>query len=194
MTNYINPHTRNGGSKQLVIPRREHGGDLLEAPFDDTQYVRENGEWVPITFPVPELLPEPVVFLAVNGSENVTASTWTDVGSSRDVSLSRALMAMVVLKGLPLGGASTWIRVRLSWTGATAGNSYTLLGDNFAGCLNGVGNTVRDDSTLTFPLAINSGTTTFRVQAQRQSGSATSTIADTSIVIAPIAWADEYDV
>lgn len=57
MTNYINPSTRNGGVEQIVVPERTPAVEVEEAPFDDVQYVRMNGQWVPITFPEPPVTP-----------------------------------------------------------------------------------------------------------------------------------------
>jgi len=49
MTNYLNPSTRNGGAQQIVVPDRPQVVEVDEAPFDDTPYVRMNGEWVPLS-------------------------------------------------------------------------------------------------------------------------------------------------
>ena len=52
MTNYINPRTRIGGVEQIVVPKRQPAmSDDADAPVDGTQYVRLDGEWVPINFP-----------------------------------------------------------------------------------------------------------------------------------------------
>jgi hypothetical protein len=47
MTSYINPTTHHGGADQIVVPNRVPDSTVDEAPFDDAQYVRVNGEWVP---------------------------------------------------------------------------------------------------------------------------------------------------
>lgn len=43
---YLNPVTHSNGAQQIVVPDKPSGGEVDEAPFDDTQYVRVNGEWV----------------------------------------------------------------------------------------------------------------------------------------------------
>ena len=77
MTQYVNPITRNGGVEQIVVPERVGSTGIDEAPFDDQQYCRVNGVWVPIDFPDP---PAPVVNPAFvrfsgNGSTATTTST-----------------------------------------------------------------------------------------------------------------------
>lgn len=59
MTSYLNPSTRNGGTKRIVVPDRVAAIEVEEAPFDDTQYVRVNGEWVAVDTPEiePDLIP-----------------------------------------------------------------------------------------------------------------------------------------
>ena len=56
MTTYINPSTRHGGAKQIIVPKRAISApepeEFEDAPFDGTQYVRMDGQWVPIDFPV----------------------------------------------------------------------------------------------------------------------------------------------
>ena len=56
MTSYVNPSTRLGGVQQIVVPERPTTLHDEDAPFDGTQYVRMNGEWVPIDFP--EIVPD----------------------------------------------------------------------------------------------------------------------------------------
>lgn len=220
MSTYVNPSTHHNGSKQILVQGRGFQGPedvpfdnvqyvrkngfwepldlseaLEEAPSDGTQYVRKDGVWVAGDFSVApaELFPKPIVFNAITGSEEVTSASWTAVGFSKNLSVTRAVMMLVTLKGLPLGGASTWLRARLSWTGATSGDSYTLFGSNWRGCISGVSNTVRDDASLVFPLLVNVGTTTFQIQAMRQSGTATCTLADAGFTLTPVGWADHYE-
>ena len=50
MTEYLNASTRNGGVKQVVVPERTNISEVEEAPFDDQQYARVNGEWQPLFF------------------------------------------------------------------------------------------------------------------------------------------------
>jgi hypothetical protein len=52
MTNYVNPSTRIGGVEQIIVASRQTVVRVDDAPFDDIQYVRVNGEWVPVDFPV----------------------------------------------------------------------------------------------------------------------------------------------
>ena len=71
MTQYVNPSTRVGGTTRVVVPERENTAVVDEAPFDDEQYVRINGEWVPVDVPVPEpdtIAPGPPTGLASSGS------------------------------------------------------------------------------------------------------------------------------
>lgn len=48
MTKYINPSTRNGGVEQIMVPERGGIDSVEDAPFDDTQNVRVNGEWAAV--------------------------------------------------------------------------------------------------------------------------------------------------
>ena len=78
MTQYVNPLTRNGGVEQIVVPERAPSPPMDEAPFDDQQYVRVNGVWVPIDFPdpPPPADPAPAFFWFVSdGSTFTTTST-----------------------------------------------------------------------------------------------------------------------
>jgi hypothetical protein len=71
MTNYVNPSTRSGGVEQIVVPERSVIGMVDEAPFDDQQHVRVNGEWVPYDAPpiVPDTLaPSPPTSLSGSGT------------------------------------------------------------------------------------------------------------------------------
>jgi hypothetical protein len=47
MTSYVNPVVHHGGADQIVVPDRVTGITVDEAPFDDVQYVRVNGDWAP---------------------------------------------------------------------------------------------------------------------------------------------------
>ena len=69
MTNYLNPSTRHGGVKQIVVPERETVAQTYDAPFDDEQYVRINGDWVPYNSPPPDTLaPAPPTSLSSSGT------------------------------------------------------------------------------------------------------------------------------
>jgi hypothetical protein len=71
MTNYLNPSTYSGGTQQIVVAERPVSSSVDEAPFDDEQYVRINGEWVPVDTPeiVPDTLaPSPPTGLAGSGT------------------------------------------------------------------------------------------------------------------------------
>jgi hypothetical protein len=48
MTNYLNPSTRSGGAEQIIVPERTGTAAVDEAPFDDVQYARVNGEWLAV--------------------------------------------------------------------------------------------------------------------------------------------------
>ena len=56
MTSYLNPSTRSGGVEQIVVPERQTVVPVDDAPFDDEQYVRVNGEWVP--YEAPPIIPD----------------------------------------------------------------------------------------------------------------------------------------
>lgn len=49
MTNYLNGSTRSGGSDVVVVPKSSGPPGIPEAPFDDENYLRQNGLWVPAT-------------------------------------------------------------------------------------------------------------------------------------------------
>lgn len=71
MTTYLNPSTRSGGVEQIVVPERAMAVPVDDAPFDDEQYVRVNGEWVPVTTPpiIPDTLaPDPPTALVASGT------------------------------------------------------------------------------------------------------------------------------
>lgn len=71
MTNYLNPSTRSGGVEQIVVPERQVAVPVDDAPFDDEQYVRVNGEWVPYNAPpiIPDTLaPKPPTGLGATGT------------------------------------------------------------------------------------------------------------------------------
>jgi hypothetical protein len=71
VTDYLNPSTRHGGVKQIVVPDRATVVPVDDAPFDDEQYVRINGEWVPYNTPpiIPDTLaPKPPTALSGDGT------------------------------------------------------------------------------------------------------------------------------
>ena len=71
MTSYLNPSTRSGGVEQIVVPERQTVVPVDDAPFDDEQYVRVNGEWVPYQAPpiIPDTLsPKPPTNLGAAGT------------------------------------------------------------------------------------------------------------------------------
>ena len=71
MTNYLNPSTRHGGVDQIVVPERAVVVEVDEAPFNDTEYVRVNGEWRQVTEAglVPDTLaPSPPTSLSSSGT------------------------------------------------------------------------------------------------------------------------------
>jgi hypothetical protein len=45
---YLNPSTYSGGAQQIIVPDQPPAPEVEEAPFDNGQYTRVNGEWVPI--------------------------------------------------------------------------------------------------------------------------------------------------
>lgn len=218
MTDYVNPSTRLNGAKQIIVPRQGSSGEMQEAPFDNDKYVRQNGMWVAesdfpeapangkqyvrkdegwvvgdFSQPSPYwVLPEPIVHLAQASSVSITSSTWTTIGTSLYLPLDRDVMMLMSLKGLPSSADGTHIRVRLFWNGATVGNSYTLFGNNWAGCLSAVGIAFRNDASVTFPLKVNSGMTVFRAEGQRSLGTAAGTVADLAFTLTPVGWADHY--
>ena len=70
MTSYINPSTRHGGVQQIVVPERATAIPVDDAPFDDAQHVRVNGEWVPVGFPeivTDTQAPSPPTWLSSSG-------------------------------------------------------------------------------------------------------------------------------
>ena len=71
MTSYVNPSTHIGGVDQIVVPDRAAPSGVDEAPYDDEQYVRVNGEWVPVDTPeiVPDTMaPKPPTALTSSGT------------------------------------------------------------------------------------------------------------------------------
>lgn len=154
------------------------------APSTGDRLRWDGSAWVP-----EPPLPTPHSTLLVTGSATTTSATWANIGTTTNYTVPAPLRVLVSYGGLPLGGASTTIRVRLAWEGATTGNAYDYIGGNWALCLSGQANTTRDDADATLPLTLNTGTTTFRLQALREIGTATPSIADVCVTITPIAWA-----
>lgn len=71
MTTYLNPSTRNGGTEQIVVADQPTAVEVEEAPYDDTEYVRINGEWQQVTEAgmVPDTLaPSPPTGLSTTGT------------------------------------------------------------------------------------------------------------------------------
>ena len=93
MTTFLNPSTRHGGVKQIVVPERAVAIPVEDAPYDDSQYVRVNGEWVPYDAPpiVPDTLaPAPPTILssigtiATGGNAVDYALTWVAPTTNAD--------------------------------------------------------------------------------------------------------------
>ena len=81
MTTWVNPTTRIGGVEQIVVADRPTTG-FDDAPYDDEQYVRINGDWVPVDTPDiigDTLAPKPPTSLATSGvvSENSATVDYT---------------------------------------------------------------------------------------------------------------------
>lgn len=77
MTKYINPITRSGGVEQIIVPVRQSTVQVDDAPFDDNQYVRMNGEWVPVDFPkiIPDTMaPAPPTNLSFTSSPTASGT------------------------------------------------------------------------------------------------------------------------
>lgn len=93
MTKYLNPTTRNGGVEHIVVPPTPSTTLVDEAPYDDEQYVRINGEWVPVDTPeiVPDTMP-PAAPTGLNSSGTVNANgssvsyelNWTGPSTNMD--------------------------------------------------------------------------------------------------------------
>lgn len=78
MTSWVNPTTRIGGVDQVVVAERPPSSSVDDAPYNDVQHVRVNGEWVPVDFPeiVPDTLaPSPPTGLAGSGSISGSGDT-----------------------------------------------------------------------------------------------------------------------
>ena len=122
MTRYVNPSTRLGGVEQIVVPRMAttvpEAEEFADAPFDDTQYVRMNGQWVPIDFPeiVPDTLaPYPPTNLHSVGTLNA-AETATDYELTWDAPTTNADLT-------PLTDLAYYV-VRWRYTGYTVWASF----------------------------------------------------------------------
>ena len=122
MTRYVNPSTRLGGVEQILVPRMAttvpEAEEFEDAPFDDTQYVRMNGAWVPIDFPeiVPDTLaPSPPVNLNSVGTLNA-AETAVDYELTWDAPIHNA-------DGSPLTDLGYYV-VRWRYVGYTVWASF----------------------------------------------------------------------
>lgn len=119
MTTYLNPSTRSGGIEQIVVPERQSAVPVDDAPFDDEQYVRVNGEWVPAVAPpiIPDTLaPKPPSGLAAAG-------TMAGNGSSVDYELSWNAPTLNV-DDSPLTDFAYYV-VRWRYVGAGAYQAFT---------------------------------------------------------------------
>ena len=92
-TNYLNPSTRFGGVNHIVVSERTSEPVVDEAPYDDTQYVRVNGEWVPVD--TPEIVPDTMApapptdliasgVLVVGGTAVDYSLSWTPPTTNED--------------------------------------------------------------------------------------------------------------
>ena len=115
MTQYVNPLTRNGGVEQIVVPERAPSPPVDEAPFDDNQYVRVNGVWVPITFPTPA----DIMFESDGSTFTTTSTSGVAMGSSG---------AQGVFEAPPSGELILWVsgQAKASVDGQPAAISFEV--------------------------------------------------------------------
>lgn len=123
MTTYLNPSTRHGGVEQIVVGERPLPAPVDDAPFDDEQYVRFNGEWVPYLPPAPDTTaPAPPTDLAASGTvipaENAVdyLLSWTAPTTNEDTT--------------PLMDFAYYV-VRWRYVGASAWTSFVSNDDEF---------------------------------------------------------------
>lgn len=132
-------------------------------------------------------LPSPVNTVLQNGSSSAfTTTSWVSFGSTYVFSSSMASICLVSFHGLPVAAAGSATRVRLSWTGATTGNSYDLFGGNYAGCISSNATVQREDASVSFALTVGSGNTSFRLQGMREIGTGACNIADVGMTVLPV--------
>ena len=150
MTQYVNPLTRNGGVEQIVVPERVPSPPVDEAPFDDNQYVRVNGVWVPIVFPDPPVI-EPAladIMFVSDGSTFTTTSTagvamgsagaqgvfeappsgelilWVSGQAKASVDGQPAAISFEVRKGLSIGSGTSVVARNIDRAFLNAGTQY----------------------------------------------------------------------
>lgn len=148
MTQYVNPLTRNGGVEQIVVPERAPSPPVDEAPFDDKQYVRVNGVWVPIVFPAPpDPTPADIMFVS-NGTTFTTTSTsgvamgssgaqgvfeappsgelilWVSGQAKASVDGQPAAISFEVREGLTIGSGTTVVSKNIDRAFLNAGTQY----------------------------------------------------------------------
>jgi len=150
------------------------------------------------------VLPAPVRRQLLNGNSGaVTATGWgSDLPSAptdTSITLPAAAMCTVTFGGLhrlKTSASATSLGARLVWTGAASGNSYDFMG-GYAGTTwlyLPASVEVYTHVNVAFTMVLPAGTTTFKIEAQRGSAAATtSVIAYPYISVSPTAWADEYE-
>lgn len=138
-----------------------------------------------------DLLPKPVRGYMINTNKNVTATAWTDVASDfvKTIVTPKACMVNVMFKVQMNGTAGTSISTRLAWSGATNGNTFDQMDAAILGGLTSLTTNLRD-SYVTSVLCL-TGTTTFKIQAQRSNTTNAVSIDAAAVALTPVAWGED---
>lgn len=138
-------------------------------------------------------LPAPVRGYFITASKNVTATAWADVAndSAKSITVARPCMCIIAWRAELLGVAGTAISARLAYTGGTTGNSYDQMDSGILGALTSFDSSANRQQ-YTMSLLLGTGTTNFKLQAQRSNATNAVSIASASIAITPMAWGDEF--
>lgn len=153
-------------------------------------YQRLGTAWVP--YNTNDQLPAPVRGYMINVNKNVTATTWADVASDivKAIVAPQEMMIDIKWRAQINGVAATALSVRLAWTGAISGDSYTQMDSGILGAVTSTETAKRDSNGLT--LMVPAGTTTFKLQAQRGNTSNATSVDACALTITPLGWAWQF--
>jgi hypothetical protein len=138
-----------------------------------------------------DLIPKPVRGYFITSVKNVTATAWADVAndSAKAITTPKAVLCVYAVKADFTGTGSTTLSVRLGWSGATNGNSYDQMDSGILGAM--TSDVAGKREQLTGTVLLLTGTTTFKLQAQRANTTNANSINFAAISLTPVAWGED---